>query len=157
MGTDDKGYVVSLSLRHDHEIKGTLPAELGDLTYLRTLDIRASGGFSPSRYDEGSLEGGIPKELGNLSHLSSLIINGLDGTGSIPSELFNLTNLRMVGPFAEPADRGDPRGAGDPDQPARAAPDGKPVQWDGSRGTGKPDRIAATWNFLRGRDPRGTG
>ena len=96
VGTDDKGYVVSLSLRHDHEIKGTLPAELGDLTYLRTLDIRASGGFSPSRYDEGSLEGGIPKELGNLSHLSSLIINGLDGTGSIPSELFNLTNLRWL-------------------------------------------------------------
>ena len=82
VGTDDKGYVVSLSLRH--EIKGILPAELGDLTYLRTLDIR------------GSLEGGIPKELGNLSHLSTLIINGLDGAGSIPNELFNLTNLRIL-------------------------------------------------------------
>jgi Leucine-rich repeat (LRR) protein len=90
VGTDDKGYVVSLSLRH--EIKGTLPAELGDLTYLRTLDIRGSGG----RFDRGSLEGGIPKELGNLSHLSILIINGLDGAGSIPSELFNLTNLRWL-------------------------------------------------------------
>ena len=69
-------------------IKGTLPAELGDLTYLRTLDIKGFRGFSPlaepvPRYDEGSLEGGIPKELGNLSHLSILIINGLDGTGSI--------------------------------------------------------------------------
>ena len=99
VGTDDKGYVVSLSLGYGslgRGFKGTLPAELGDLTYLRTLDIRASGGFSPSRYDEGSLEGGIPKELGNLSHLSSLIINGLDGTGSIPSELFNLTNLRWL-------------------------------------------------------------
>ena len=88
--TDDKGYVVSLSLRH--EIKGTLPAELGDLTYLRTLDIRGSGG----KFDRGSVEGGIPKELGNLSHLSILIINGLDGAGSIPSELFNLTNLRWL-------------------------------------------------------------
>ena len=89
MRTDDKGYVVSLSLRH--EIKGILPAELGDLTYLQTLDIRGSGGFSPSRDFKGSLEGGIPKELGNLSHLSSLIINGLDGAAcqcSIPSELF---------------------------------------------------------------------
>ena len=97
VGTDDKGYVVSLSLRH--EIKGILPAELGDLTYLRTLDIRGSGGVSPSRYLEGSLEGGIPKELGNLSHLSILIINGLDGAAcqcSIPSELFNLTNLRRL-------------------------------------------------------------
>ena len=82
VGTDDKGYVVSLSLGHG--FKGTLPAELGDLTYLRTLDI------------SGSLEGGIPKELGNLSHLSILIINGLDGAGSIPSELFNLTNLRFL-------------------------------------------------------------
>ena len=66
VGTDDKGYVVSL-LRLAWVQSGTLPAELGDLTYLRTLDIR------------GSLEGGIPKELGNLSHLSTLIINGSTG------------------------------------------------------------------------------
>ena len=100
MKTDDKGYVVSLSLGSlRHEIKGTLPAELGDLNYLRTLDIRGSGGASPSRDFKGSLEGGIPKELGNLSHLSILIINGLDGAAcqcSIPSELFNLTNLRIL-------------------------------------------------------------
>ena len=93
VGTDDKGYVVSLSLRD--KVKGILPAELGDLTYLRTLDIRGSRG----RLNRGSLEGGIPKELGNLSHLSILIINGLDGAAcqcSIPSELFNLTNLRIL-------------------------------------------------------------
>ena len=86
---------VCLYAEWDREIKGILPAELGDLTYLRTLDIRGSGG----RFDRGSLEGGIPKELGNLSHLSILIINGLDGAAcqcSIPSELFNLTNLRIL-------------------------------------------------------------
>lgn len=86
VGVDDQGYVVSLVLRP--ESKGTLPAELGDLTYLRTLDIHARLGVS--------LEGGIPQELGDLSHLILLRINGLDGAGSIPSELFNLTNLKVL-------------------------------------------------------------
>lgn len=83
--TDDKGYVVSLFLYG--ELKGTLPPELGDFTYLRTLDINNH---------RGSLTGGIPKELGNLSHLSYLRITGMKEGGSIPVELSNLSNLRAL-------------------------------------------------------------
>ena len=102
VGTDDKGYVISLFLHG--ESTGTLPAELGDLTYLRALDIRAGFG--------GSLTGGIPKEMGNLSHLSILAISGLDGTGGIPGELFNLTNLRVLSLSGNQLTGGIPRELG---------------------------------------------
>lgn len=82
--TDDNGYVVSITL---FEANGNLPAELGDLMYLRTLYI-----LSPS-----ALTGGIPKELGNLPHLTYLIVDGLSEPGSIPPELSNLSRLRLLG------------------------------------------------------------
>lgn len=82
--TDDNGYVVSVTL---YNVEGTLPAELGDLVYLRTLYI-----LSPN-----ALTGGIPKELGNLAHLTYLIISGLSEPGTIPHELFNLSRLRLLG------------------------------------------------------------
>ncbi len=82
--TDDNGYVVSITL---FEANGNLPAELGDLMYLRTLYI-----LSPS-----ALTGGIPKELGKLPHLTYLIIGGLSEPGSIPPELSNLSRLRLLG------------------------------------------------------------
>ncbi len=81
--TDDNGYVVSLVL---YEAEGTLPAELGDLMYLRTLAILSPGG----------LTGGIPEELGNLPHLTVLQISGFSEPGSIPSGLFSLSRLRIL-------------------------------------------------------------
>ena len=102
VGTDDRGYVISLFLHG--ESTGTLPAELGDLTYLRALDIWPLAG--------GSLTGGIPKEMGNLSHLSILAISGLDGTGGIPGELFNLTNLRVLSLSGNQLTGGIPRELG---------------------------------------------
>ena len=84
--TDDNGYVVGLILRQ--EFKGTLPAELGDLTYLRTLSLVNQGA--------SFLTGGIPKELGNLSHLTRLTITRLYEAGNIPSELSNLSNLKVL-------------------------------------------------------------
>ena len=83
--TDDNGYVVGLILRQ--EFKGTLPAELGDLTYLRTLSLVNQGA--------SFLTGGIPKELGNLSHLTRLTLMRLYEAGNIPSELSNLKALDL--------------------------------------------------------------
>ena len=63
-----------------NNLKGTLPAELGNLTNLRELLL-----FS------GNLEGNIPPELGNLTKLSYLSLSYNELIGNIPSELGNLT------------------------------------------------------------------
>ena len=85
--TDDNGYVVGLFL--DQTLQGTLPAELGDLTYLRTLSLWPV-------HESSTLTGGIPQELGNLSHLINLTIVRSNTVGSIPKELGNLSNLKVL-------------------------------------------------------------
>ena len=64
-------------------LKGRIPAELGRLSALETLQIYGN-----------KLNGGIPAELGNLSNLRDLELhrNGLGGR--IPAELGNLASLR---------------------------------------------------------------
>ena len=79
--TDENGYVVDLVQRHLH---GRLPAELGDLTHLRSLSL------------EGGLTGEIPGEVGNLSHLRKLTISGTNTPGPIPLELLSLPNLKYL-------------------------------------------------------------
>ena len=89
--TDVAGRVVGLDLTGDpssgtlHGLRGSLPAELGNLASLTRLDLSING-----------LSGPIPAELGNLGSLTylRLSLNGL--TGSIPAELGNLTNLTRL-------------------------------------------------------------
>ena len=90
--TDNKGYVVGLDLRVEG-LKGTLPAEIEDLVYLRSLYIEVM--------EDRRWEGEIPKELGNLAHLRDLWITSIassysESTTSIPSELGNLSNLKSL-------------------------------------------------------------
>ena len=89
---------------------GPIPAELGDLTNLRTLDLLTVN----------QLTGPIPAELGDLTYLVS---NRLDLavhnqlTGPIPAELGDLTNLERAGSLVQPVDGADPARAGQPHQP----------------------------------------
>ncbi len=69
-----------------NNLVGTLPPEIGNLTFLEGLDLGAN-----------QLSGGIPPEIGNLSALTSLnlSINQLDG--SVPFEMSYLSNLQVLG------------------------------------------------------------
>lgn len=68
-----------------NDLKGTLPAELGNLSNLEDLNL----GFN-------YLEGEIPASLGNLSKLERLILVENRLTGSIPAQLGNLVNLTSL-------------------------------------------------------------
>ena len=67
-----------------NDLSGTIPPELGDLTYLEELDL----GYN-------DLSGEIPPELGNLAHLEYLYLNSNELSGAIPPELDN-TNLYIL-------------------------------------------------------------
>jgi hypothetical protein len=85
----------------------TLPPELGNLSYLKTLDVcfnpELAGTIPPELGNLSALERlgsaihSLPAPsppVGNLSSLKSLSLWGNDLTGSIPPELGALTNLK---------------------------------------------------------------
>ena len=76
--------VVGLSV-NSRGLDGTIPAELGDLTGLRRLDLF-----------ENRLTGPIPAELGKLADLQSLDLSDNRLTGQIPSQLGVLGELRSL-------------------------------------------------------------
>ncbi|WP_419859624.1 Calx-beta domain-containing protein [Candidatus Palauibacter sp.] len=81
VGIDDDGRVVRLSLA-DNNLRGNLPAELGDLTNLTEL-----------RLNRNKLSGGVPAELGGLSGLTELRLNRNKLSGRVPAELGGLSGL----------------------------------------------------------------
>ena len=68
-----------------NQLTGSIPAELGNLINLETLNLY---------YNQ--LSGTIPAELGNLSKLKKLSLGVNQLTGSIPVELGNLINLETL-------------------------------------------------------------
>ena len=67
------------------QLTGSIPAELGNLTNLLTLDLSGH-----------QLTGSIPAELGNLTNLQYLGLSTNQLTGSIPDELGSLINLTSL-------------------------------------------------------------
>ncbi len=82
--TNRSGRVVELDLT-ENELNGTIPAALGNLTYLEALDL-----------SKNQLKGNIPPELGNLANLEALILYGNQLSGSIPTELDSLSKLQIL-------------------------------------------------------------
>ena len=68
-----------------NDLTGSIPEELGDLSSLTTLSLASN-----------DLTGSIPEELGDLSSLTALSLASNDLTGSIPEELKDLTDLETL-------------------------------------------------------------
>ena len=117
--TDASGQVVSIDLKErwdyearrwmPHGLAGPIPAELGNLPSLETLDLRGNDLSGPIPAELGNLAslvvltlgrnaltGAIPAELGNLVHLGTLKLDYNALTGPIPPELGRLTNLERL-------------------------------------------------------------
>ena len=75
--------VTSLNV-YDKRLTGTIPAELGSLTYLKNLRFLSYN----------LLSGPIPAELGSLTYLKDLDLADNRLSGPIPAELGSLTYLK---------------------------------------------------------------
>ena len=106
--TDDEGRVIELDLR-DNALRGTIPAELGNLANLERLSLfdNQLSGSIPSqlggltkliwlRLYNNQLRGTIPAELGNLTNLERLVLYNNQLSGTIPAELGNLAKLERL-------------------------------------------------------------
>ena len=93
-----------------HGLRGPIPPELGSLSSLTSLNLRANalegpippelGGLASLEelwLDGNLLEGPVPPELGHLSQLTSLSLSGNALDGPVPPELGNLTSLTSLG------------------------------------------------------------
>jgi Leucine-rich repeat (LRR) protein len=83
--TCEEGHVIGLSLP-ENNLDGTLPEELGNLTYLKELSL-----------NDNKLTGSIPTTFGNLTALTTLDMGANALTGNIPKELGNLESLSVIG------------------------------------------------------------
>ena len=107
-----EGRVAEVSLAK-RDLNGVIPAKVGDLSALKTLDLSSNSltGHIPSKIGDlsalktldlssNSLTGAIPSKLGDLFGLESLLLSSNSLSGQIP-ESFNgltkLTRLRLSG------------------------------------------------------------
>ena len=105
---DGSGLVTSIVLATNN-LKGSIPAKLGNLSNLAWLELAnndLSGSIPPElgtlsdvyylTLSDNVLSGSIPPELGQLTQVTDLRFGGNDLTGKVPSELGNLVNLRVL-------------------------------------------------------------
>ena len=72
-------------LRENSGLNGAIPAELGQLAWLESLDLC-----------QNKLDGRIPRELGRLSRLGQLCLHDNQLSGPIPRELGQLASVQIL-------------------------------------------------------------
>lgn len=100
---------VKLLLLPANNLSGSLPAELGNLTWLKQLHLSSNpltgsippqmGNLTGMEYwviDHTQLSGEIPTQLGNLGNVIYFSLMNNQHTGNIPQQLGNLTNVRYL-------------------------------------------------------------
>ena len=80
----DQGHVTELRL-NTNKLEGSTPPELGQLTWLKYLEVR-----------DNHLSSSIPPELGRLTRMEHLDLSDNRLTGPIPAELGQLTKLKYL-------------------------------------------------------------
>jgi Fibronectin type III domain/IPT/TIG domain len=83
--TDDQNTHVKKLLLQINGLKGSIPPEIGNLTYLDWLGL-----------DYNSLSGSIPPELCNLENAESVTMQSNALTGVIPQGIGNMQNLQIL-------------------------------------------------------------
>ncbi|KAK4594902.1 hypothetical protein RGQ29_018581 [Quercus rubra] len=76
--------VTTLELR-GHKLRGTIPPYIGNLTFLRAINLQ-----------NNSFYGEIPKEVGQLFRLRELDLTNNTLGGEIPTNLCNCSELRLI-------------------------------------------------------------
>ena len=85
METDENGRATKLELGFNN-LSGSIPPELGDLTYLQEMDLHLN-----------ELSGSVPPALGNLSELTYLALYfNEDLAGPLPDTFTSLDNLQAL-------------------------------------------------------------
>ncbi len=90
--TCDTDHVSELSL-DGNNLFGPIPIEIGNLTYLTTLNMNMN--YNPGE-GTGGLTSSIPSELTQFQNLQHLSLYGNQLTGSIPDQISQLTNLTFL-------------------------------------------------------------
>ena len=90
--TCESGRVTGLDLSNNN-LGGTIPAEIGNLSALKSLNFSFSTDFE---LPEQLITGNIPAEIGNLTSLEYLNLAGVRCDGSIPATIGNLTLLKTL-------------------------------------------------------------
>ena len=108
VGTNEQGRVFVLSF-DTNQLLGSIPASIGDLTKLISLDLRNNQltGYIPASIGNlikltyldlpiNQLSGSIPESIGNLTNLTRLTLGHNQLLGSIPASIGNLTELKNL-------------------------------------------------------------
>ncbi len=84
IGVDAHGFVLWIDL-FDNNLSGNIPAEIGDFSKLRFLQLCYN-----------TISGSIPSEIGKLKALEQLYLFDNQLTGTLPGEIATLTNLNAL-------------------------------------------------------------
>jgi Leucine-rich repeat (LRR) protein len=90
-------------------LNGTIPAEMGNLTQMRHLEIGRNNisGEIPIEFwnmfrlerlalERQPISGQLPPQIGNLTNLQRLYLDGMQLSGDIPEELWGLSSLQRL-------------------------------------------------------------